>query len=451
MGTTLSETIINEELLFYPVQNSYVVSNMALNVDKYLSQSLVPIIPHLQSLTLFSNAIRELQSIEQTTKTEFQIQHMLQQSAMLIEQISFYLKVPKEREILLQKAKLLKGELEARPVLENASRELEEELILIFSPLSTWFQKSPFPFYSFITSVPDIEMNKLIQNADDVYPHVFEYLKGLLGFEQIYMGAIPLYNVGHIIACGGEANRFPKHFAYFLPEDEGVKRAEIKKTIVFSNLYVHRFYHTTLPISKRALRGFALLENLKADEIGQNLLLWLRGHDTGHSVLLPTTNYKALRALGRFPSMVVQEAIADSYGYLIEYSNQWRELTRASQEIVSSLFVSEMIRYLLRGSDNFPDAGAAHIELSFLVHQGYLHINDKDVVVSGTSEQLQKGMVHLTQLLTDYLLTPNVKKLETFFYELMGTSEHAKRVHNFIASLKSKCSDIAMFENYTRM
>ena len=88
-----------------------------------------------------------------------------------------------------------------------------------------------------------------------------------------------------LIACGGEANTFPKHFAYFLPEDEDVNDPDAeKKTILFRNAYALRHEKISRRLGEAMLVGPRPSEDVDPAEV---LVMWLRGHDIAHAVTLP--------------------------------------------------------------------------------------------------------------------------------------------------------------------
>lgn len=432
-----------EHQLFWPIKNHFSVSSLVLSTD--LPEHFQPIRPLFAQLSHLANSIRELQAInERSPHLEKQITQLLHQSGEIIEEISQVLSSNAEKNILRKKAQVLKGELEARPVLEQASQFTEEELILLCGPLSTWHKKTKQYFHSMIAAIPDAELNRTIKQADRLFYEVL-----LPRFKQdidpqLGVSSVPSFVVGELVACGGEADRYPKHFSYFLPEDEGVKWAKMKKTIVFSNLYQHRFQHTTLKLGERFFNDFRVDEHYS---VTKPLIMWLRGHDIGHSIVLPTTSYKELRQIGRWNSMLVQEAIADTYGFLANQSPEWRKIHQASVEQVTDLFISELIRYLLKGWNLFPDSGAALLELSYLIYHGHLKM-DNHLRIHYTDESIVTGMENLTKKLTELILTPKVAELDIFLDELIGNSKFAQQLKHELQRLVQSAEDIPMYETY---
>jgi len=439
-----------ENLLFWPAKTECSVSQLPLVPEEKLPSHLHPVIPLLEELELISNSIRELQGVNHSKEQAAAVQHLTKRSADLIYEISSSVKGHRERQILRKKADVLLEQKEAKSVLEEASRLVEQELVLLCGPLSTWYQKSTKMFHSFVAAVPDKNVNEKIAQADELFHQVLPYLRDLLGNQEILVGDIPLFVSGDLIACGGEANRFPKHFSYFLPEDENVKWASTKKTVLFQNLYTHRFLHTTRPLFYRIARGFSL-EEIQENTLTTNLVMWLRGHDIGHSILLPSTDYKALRQIGRWNSMLVQEAIADVYGLMMKTSPYWKDISQTPDDTSASLYAAELIRYVTRGVDVSPDAGAAYLQLSFLAGEGYFTLDHDNIEIHGSADSLLVGIKELTKILTHLVLTPNVDALLEFLEKYIGRSEHAAAVKSFVTNISNKAKDIPFNEAYIRV
>jgi len=49
------------------------------------------------------------------------------------------------------------------------------------------------------------------------------------------------YKIVDLFAIAGEANSYPKHFAYFYLVDEGIKYAPQKRIVAFANTYLNLF------------------------------------------------------------------------------------------------------------------------------------------------------------------------------------------------------------------
>ncbi|AEJ43729.1 hypothetical protein [Alicyclobacillus acidocaldarius] len=436
-----------DEQFFLPLANSkrFTVSVMDLGLD-HIDSSLQPIVPYILKLSRLANAIRALENLPDELSE--QVIHQMRLSASVeIMHLAQHIKDAGDRKQLERLAGALSGVNDEKTVYTEMSEYMERELFLLLGKLSTWIKKSTQYFHSFLAAIPDERRTQMIAMADaafsdSILPSLRRHTHSELG-----ISSIPLYLVCNLIACGGEASRFPKHFSYFLPEDQNVKRARIKKTVVFANLYKHRFEMVTIPLYRRFIVGLTDISKLDLETATDALVMWLRGHDIGHSIVLPTTSYKVVGQVGRWNSMSLQEAIADSYGILLSTSAEWSALSKCSSDVLASLFLAELLRYLRKGPYWFPDSSAALMELSFLVKNRYVLI-DQDLKLRADSQTLLNGMLHLTQVLTSCVLKSRVGEITEFLNEYYFSS-YENKINEFVSSLILETSDIPSCEHYT--
>ena len=64
-------------------------------------------------------------------------------------------------------------------------------------------------------------------------------------------------NVTDLLISAGEAAGHPKHFAYFMPEDEGVDGLplEEQRTLYMRNVHLARYSVITIPLAETLLDG----------------------------------------------------------------------------------------------------------------------------------------------------------------------------------------------------
>ncbi len=210
--------------------------------------------------------------------------------------------------------------------------------------------------------------------------------------------------VTDMVACGGEANAYPKHFAYFLPEDEGVKGepGQRKKTIVFRNAYRDRFTVISQPLGEAVFSG---PERNPRAPVERALLGWFRGHDIGHTATLPSTDYGWRLDLGHESFMMMQEAVSDVYGLLLTLTPTWRSLIELEPADIADVFLAELLHYLRRGPWLYGDAGAAYVELGYLLANDFMDLLP-DGRVSWEVERLHEGMRSLAREMAAAVLEP---------------------------------------------
>jgi hypothetical protein len=260
-----------------------------------------------------------------------------------------------------------------------------------------------------------------------------------LGLSGLGVAGVYPIQVVDLIACGGEANTFPKHFAYFLPEDEGIADRDTpnKKTILFRNGYRLRFTQISARLSDALLDGPRTGEGV---DVAPLLLSWLRGHDIAHGVTMPGMGKIGSPAVEHERWMALQEAISDVFGLLMALTPEWLELLPAGgADDLAAIFMGELLHYLRRGPWLWGDAGAAFVELSFLEQGGYVEIDD-DAVVRWTTERLIEGMDALAkELVAEVVTAPDAATVYRFLdrHDWEGDSGAARVVRALRTQLAS--------------
>jgi hypothetical protein len=395
--------------LFWPSRNEHLVRSIVLSPPRELYDPRT--LGLMREVTLLAGAIR---SGEDSEMLEGWIDMLKARSAKLLDRIAASLSCAASATNLVLRAQALRGQPLAALAGELAKLD-EQALFALCGGLATWHGKSRAIYHSALFAAIDHEAEALIARVAALRAETEAYLRTLVS-PRLVLGVAPLMKITRLFLCGGEANFYPKHFTYFLPEDEGVKRAPLKKTVVFGNIYQALYSHVTVPfVGRRAT--LATAPEAAADVVYDRLVLWIRGHDTGHQVRLPETDYQVLRAQGRWLSMVLQECLADVFGFLMSAGGPWSSALpqRLSDRTVAGvIFLREMLRYLCRGGDDFPDAGAALIELSFLVRKGYLDADPEVPALSTTFERLHEGIRGLAAALTATVLANDERATAAF-------------------------------------
>lgn len=88
--------------------------------------------------------------------------------------------------------------------------------------------------------------NNSLQAVSDVVDKHFKGAVSRLSANlDIELKTIPgcAYKIIDLFGIAGEADTFPKHFAYFMPEDQGIKYSPNKRTVVFANTYLALYQH----------------------------------------------------------------------------------------------------------------------------------------------------------------------------------------------------------------
>lgn len=238
--------------------------------------------------------------------------------------------------------------------------------------LSTWLGKSRKMFYSAFFGTPNVALQRVLDCVDEHFTEALQRIAETLGAP---LHALPhcAYKIVDLFGVAGEANYFPKHFAYFMPEDQGIKYSPVKRTIVFTNTY--RNLYEKIALEQAKFFNWKEFDLPALSEIERYLITWFRGHDLGHSIVLQNTSFGQLSKHDRWGSMVIQEALADVFGFLLSVDARIAEGIGLESTKMIRMYVLELLRYLRRGPRQFPDAGSAYIQLRILHDVG---------VISGT-------------------------------------------------------------------
>lgn len=253
---------------------------------------------------------------------------------------------------------------------KNLSELNERELVGHVGELSTWLGKSRKMFYSAFFGTPNAALQCVSDCVDEHFANALQRMAQAL---DVPLQALPhcAYKIIDLFGIAGEANYFPKHFAYFMPEDQGVKYSPSKRTIVFANTY--RNLYEKIALEQAPLFNWQLEDLPASNEIEHYLITWFRGHDLGHSIVLQGTSFTRLSKHDRWGSMVIQEALADVFGFLISVDENIAGSIGIDSAKMTRMYVLELLRYLRRGPSKFPDAGSAYIQLRILRDAGVIN------------------------------------------------------------------------------
>ncbi|VVN13953.1 hypothetical protein PS655_03998 [Pseudomonas fluorescens] len=280
---------------------------------------------------------------------------------------------------------------------------LQEEVSLVAGQIATWYGKQPGGLPTAFGCRRNPARQQDVELAMSLVDQIPAYLKQL--HTNLRLGELPAFAATDVFFMAGEGNLHPKHVAYFLPEDEGVKRSPFKKTYYFANTHAAMVEHLAAPLARQFLST-----GKHYDPTGEHLrripALGVLSHELGHFVHRPTTQYGPLNTLDRWASVVLQEVAADVYGILI-LAQVWAPALQIPPEQVLEYYLGECLRYLNRGLGLFPDCDGMYLQLSYFVQLGALTLRQDDpqhpqlVVDHGA---LLAGLRSLARVLADALL-----------------------------------------------
>jgi len=304
-------------------------------------------------------------------------------------------------ELIRMRAKALSGAADhGETVIGIARKNVQPSLEIVCGPLCTWRMKTRAGLHSFLAAARDEKNQRLLDSLDESLEGALDALREGLDTPGLHVPFKLPMNVTDLLISAGEAAGHPKHFAYFMPEDEGVDglALEEQRTLYMRNVHIARYKVITIPLAEVLLNGPVGPTEVPVEE---TLMPWIRGHDHGHNTIVPETDYESwMKTLGIEPFMALQEAIADVYGFLMTISEPWLERTGVSRLDMSATHIAEMLHYLRRGPEFYGDPGAAYVELSFLAENGYVEI-DGSGKISWDEDGFCRGMTALAAALTE--------------------------------------------------
>jgi hypothetical protein len=388
--------------LFWPEEEQHGVRYVPLKAD--LSEEVAPLMPRLRELAAVGDAMRSLQTREGLALSTEAVDALAERTGEMLSDIAQELE-GEEAEIVQMRARaFLEGGSHAEAAAREGSLYELVPLTVLCGPQCTWRLKTPTPLHTVVAAAACPQYDAIVRSLDDHLREATSELRGELELPRLQLDESYPMRVTDMVACGGEANAYPKHFAYFLPEDEAVpgEPGQRKKTIVFRNSYRDRFTVISEPLGQAIFAGPQRDPNAAVERA---LLSWFRGHDIGHTATLPSTDYRWRLDLGHEPFMMMQEAVADVYGLLLALTPSWLSLAGLSAVDVADVFLAELLHYLRRGPWLFGDAGAAYLELSYLLAEGYVEMGE-DGRVHWEMERLHAGMRSLAKEMAKAVLEP---------------------------------------------
>jgi hypothetical protein len=388
--------------LFWPDEEQHGVRYVPLQAD--LSEELSPLMPRLRELAAVGDALRSLQTREGAPVSAEAVDALAERTGEMLNELAAEMEGEPGEIVQMRARAFLEGGSHAEAAAREGSLYELVPLTVLCGPQCTWRLKTPTPLHTVVAAAACPQYDAVVRSLDDHLEQAGAELRGELDLPELHLDESYPMRVTDMVACGGEANAYPKHFAYFLPEDEAVRGepGQRKKTIVFRNAYRDRFTVISEPLGAAIFAGPRRDPNVAVERA---LLAWFRGHDIAHTATLPSTDYGWRLDLGHEPFMMMQEAVADVYGLLLALTPSWLSLAGLGAVDVAEVFLAELLHYLRRGPWLYGDAGAAYLELSYLLAEGYVEMRE-DGRVHWEMERLHEGLRSLAKEMSKAVLEP---------------------------------------------
>ncbi len=403
-ASTAATAVRTPAPLIWPERDNHTLTGVDL--DPQLSKHVEALLPQLRQLAALGDSLRALQSIDGTFVHEGHARTLAKASAELMEELADSDAVSPEQADMLRRRAAALVELRHDTAIahDEAALTAPQPLTVIAGPMCTFRNKTRTPLHSVLACSAHEQGDALIAALDASSGAVLEEVNGYCGTPDVTVGGIFAMQVTDLIAMGGESNAFPKHFAYFLPEDEGAGYGEVfNKTILFRNVYGLRYQYISKPLGDALLKGYRPNPSVDVRNV---LITWMRGHDIAHAVTTPRVGRVEPKDVGHEPWYALQEAIADAYGSAMSFTDTWLELAGCSLDDMVAVYLAEALHYLRRHPRNWGDAGAASVELSFLATHGAIDVHP-DGTISWETGKVVEGIHKLcTTLERDVVSAP---------------------------------------------
>ena len=283
-----------------------------------------------------------------------------------------------------------------------------ERISVVAGKLATWYGKEVTGRPTAFACRRDEELGAVVDDLSARRDEAVRYFRSL--HPDLELQEIPVFAPTELFFMAGEGNLHPKHIAYFLPADEGVKRSPFKKTYYFANTHRTLLSQLSWPFYDR----YVSLEGGPGGAARTRESLPSAGvfaHEIGHFVLRPHTSFKELNAADRWASVTLQEVAADVFGTLV-LAEVFAEPVGVEAAEVLAYYLAECVRYAHRGLGFFPDSDGMVLQLNYLVAVGALELvgGDAGPRLTGHPEAVLAGLRSLARVLADSLLASDVER-----------------------------------------
>lgn len=386
---------------FWPLSSHYHVHMMDIPLPNNFSPKALELIN--QAIRI-SDAINNIQPLNQENHDGL-IKIMKEKLAFICLRLTQEFNDEDTKKSLMMRAEILQDEKLQSELLPRIAALNENELLQGIGYMSTWIGKSKSQYHSAWFGIPNNELQNISDTVDKLFNKNLGWLKNTINEDLI---ALPFcsYKIVDLLAVAGEANGYPKHFAYFFPEDEGIKYSPVKRTVVFANTYLTMFEKFSRKETK--LFGWDKIEIPDISICSRYLIAWFRGHDLGHSIVRSCTRFDLLSKMDRWGSMVIQESLADLFGFLMCTTEHTKHELDLDKEILGKIYLLELFRYLRRGACDFPDAGSAYIQLKYLIEEKVIDISNNHINVN--LDILIPAFEKLVKELSETVLSDDIEK-----------------------------------------
>ncbi|HVG21884.1 MAG TPA: hypothetical protein VNI02_22805, partial [Blastocatellia bacterium] len=210
-----------KEQHFWAIDSCEAIPEVPLST-KALRDYSVGAFQHLEELVILANSLRSMQRRDGSFMNAVLAESLSIESARALEKAAESISDGEVADGLRLRADCLRRGNTEEAAIELAKSE-RDKLVVLCGPLVTWPGKTSAYLYSALVALEDEAMTANFRRLNATLPELKQYYEQALELNDLRIDIIPSFTVTDLALCGGEANGFPKHFSYFLPEDEGYK------------------------------------------------------------------------------------------------------------------------------------------------------------------------------------------------------------------------------------
>jgi hypothetical protein len=316
-----------------------------------------------------------------------------------LREVGRHLTDPADRRSVTLRAEMIENGYDAATLRELAA--VATDVTVVAGQISTWYGKEISGRPTAFACRRDPARQDAVDRARSGVEDARRYL-GLLHAD-LAVGELPAFVATQLFFMAGEGGRHPKHIAYFLPEDEGVRDCADRATYYFANTHRALLRCSSGPLAERFL-DLGITLDPDDDRFADIPALGVLSHELGHFVTRPSTDFTPLHRSRRWASAVLQEVAADVFGALI-LADVWAERLGLRPADVIVYYLGECLRYTERGLGLFPDSDGMFLQLSYLTQVGALTLRPRGAGrLEGDPAVVLAGLRSLGRVLADALL-----------------------------------------------
>lgn len=347
----------------------------------YLPDELINTVEELLKSLQLVNALRALHVPSSNIFLDEQIDKFLREkiSLKLVDAAQKTENKALKTTLLERASALQKNEYSDASYISSQEDTLPIEFMIGLLP--SWrYEKKP-KTYSGLIAVPDYSDNGIISFADTEAISFAKEIALKSKIDKLDLDRQPPKQITcDVIALAGDFSAHPMHIAHFLPEDEGNYNTVTLKTLLYRNIYLTRYKKVSIPLASSFISSSSNIQVNNDEYLWIVLSLWFRGHDLGHIYF--DSFCKQLPGFKRKMRYALQEMMADLFGFIlvIRYAKT-SESDSFNIRHVINIYFSELLRYMTRDLNLFPDSKSACFQFNYLIKEQCIKINKDNLIL----------------------------------------------------------------------